>query len=293
VTVELSVADGEWAWTLGLSYGGWWPDLDAELRDVADALTDWANPTLNDVAARVGFRALELPEDTEVTADHVPHLLPYLAELTRYAAWGCEAAIKYRRSVCTGGGRDPRLLDGDPARLRILARDVDGYLEENPGLRFHMVGGARTKDADVREVSTSAKVDPPAAQPFGVSHQGAELLVAAWMRHLGVPEAAVTRFTADGGIDVQSVRFVAQVKNYDARLVPIESVRALLGSAVDAGRTPLLFTSSGVSAEGAAFADRVNMAVFRYDAVRGTLVGLNRLARAAVASGLPTAYSGD
>ncbi|MCK8609708.1 restriction endonuclease [Agromyces sp. C10] len=57
----------------------------------------------------------------------------------------------------------------------------------------------------------------PAPQPYGVSHRGAEQLVADWMRHLGAFDAEVTRFTADGGVDVVSAHWIAQVKNLAER----------------------------------------------------------------------------
>ncbi|GAB2516126.1 restriction endonuclease [Paramicrobacterium agarici] len=131
---------------------------------------------------------------------------------------------------------------------------------------------------------------PPAAQPYGVSHTGAERLVAAWMRHLGVLDAEVTKFSGDGGIDVLSERYIAQVKNY-AGSVPVIEVRAFFGVAVADEKSPLFFTSGSVTADGQAFADRVGMALIHYDAEEAILTGLNILGGRCVELSIPEAFA--
>lgn len=140
-------------------------------------------------------------------------------------------------------------------------------------------------------ISTS-DIGRPAPQPFGVSHDGAERLVAAWMRYLGVDDATVTRVSADGGIDVSSATVVAQVKNY-IKTVAIVDIRALYGVAVAEGKRAMLFTSGSVSREGASFCDRTKIAVVKYNAVTGQIEGINRLGILAVRSGIPTMLSAD
>lgn len=129
----------------------------------------------------------------------------------------------------------------------------------------------------------------PLPQPFGVSHRGAESLICAWMRHLGVLDAEVTQFVGDGGIDVSSADFIAQVKNY-AGSIPVAAVRELFGVAVAESKHPLLFTSGMMTVEGNAFASRVGMAVFRYNAEEGTLEGLNGKGIEAVEFSLSDAF---
>ncbi|MEJ1089393.1 restriction endonuclease [Microbacterium sp. Mu-80] len=132
----------------------------------------------------------------------------------------------------------------------------------------------------------------PAPQPYGVSHEGAELLVADWMRHLDELDSTVTRFSGDGGVDVESARFVAQVKNLNRRsTVEFRDIRDLHGVASVRSKGGLLFTSAGVTEQGLQFAAAAGIALFRYDAVNGTLSGLNELARDAIAKGLPEAFS--
>lgn len=125
----------------------------------------------------------------------------------------------------------------------------------------------------------------PDPQPFGVSHEGAEHLAAAWLRHLGVADAEVTRFSGDGGVDVESEHYVAQVKNY-AGTVPVEELRALHGVATIEGKRAILLTSGALTVAGAEFADRAGMIVLHYDAVGANLTGLNDLGVLAVADGL-------
>ncbi|MFF2387897.1 restriction endonuclease [Agromyces sp. NPDC058104] len=127
----------------------------------------------------------------------------------------------------------------------------------------------------------------PAPQPYGVSHQGAEELAAGWMRHLGADDAVVTQFSGDGGIDVVSSRCIAQVKNLaPGSAVPVAQIRELAGVAAHDGRTPVFFTSGSYSAGGVEFADRAKMALFIYDAPRGTLSSANGVAHVALQHGL-------
>lgn len=122
---------------------------------------------------------------------------------------------------------------------------------------------------------------PPPAQPFGVSHAGAEQLVCHWLRHLNVADAAVTQYTGDGGIDIESAQLIVQVKNY-AGSVAVAEVRDLAGTASVAQKRAALFTSGSMTSGGAAFAEQSAIALVHYDAVAGTLRGLNNLGEQAV-----------
>ena len=121
-------------------------------------------------------------------------------------------------------------------------------------------------------------VSAPLPQPYGVSHEGAEHLVAAWIAHLGDPGARVTRRSRDGGVDIESSQVICQVKNY-AGTVGVTSVRELHGvrsvHAID--RLALFFTSGEYSRDAIQFADRAKIGLLRYDAARGTLTGTNGL----------------
>jgi hypothetical protein len=125
----------------------------------------------------------------------------------------------------------------------------------------------------------------PAPQPYGVSHEGAEHLVAGWMKHLGELDAEVTTFTNDGGIDVHSLHYIAQVKNY-AGAVGVAEVREFAGVTSTDGRAPLFFTSGGFASGALEFAERSGIACFRYDAIEGTLSAANARADEYLATGL-------
>lgn len=128
--------------------------------------------------------------------------------------------------------------------------------------------------------------DPaPPPQPFGVSDRGAEELVAQWMRHLGATAAMTTQFSGDGGIDVVSEHFIAQVKNYRAS-ISIASMRELAGVAAIDGRKPLFFTSGIYPPSVATFADIAGIALFRYDVEAGTITGGNEQGKHGVLYGL-------
>ncbi|WIB65851.1 restriction endonuclease [Curtobacterium sp. MCBD17_040] len=126
---------------------------------------------------------------------------------------------------------------------------------------------------------------PPAPQPFGVSHQGAEALAAAWMQWMGLAGATATQFGGDGGIDVTQREWVAQVKNYTRTNVGRPEVQNLYGVAAAERKRPMFFTSSGYSSGAVEFADKVGVALFVYDAVGGALTPVNLAAKIVMKGG--------
>lgn len=147
----------------------------------------------------------------------------------------------------------------------------------------------RSHDPIARAKHTSFTPGGPApeAMKYGVSHEGAEYLVAEWMVYLGESDSHVTRFSGDGGIDVESSHYVTQVKNYSRnRSVGSNDIRELQGIATLSGRRPLFFTSGKYPSGGVEFADKVGMALFRYDALAGSLVGANGLGLMLLRTGL-------
>src|SRR5690606_30375991 len=131
---------------------------------------------------------------------------------------------------------------------------------------------ARSYSPEARDVSEPFQPQGPMPmpQPFGVSHEGAEQLVAEWMRYLREESAEATRFSSDGGVDVASSHYIAQVKNY-AGTVGVASIRELAGVAAVDGRNPLFFTSGAYASGAVAFANRLGMPLFVYDAIAGSL----------------------
>ncbi|SDH42953.1 restriction endonuclease [Microbacterium sp. 77mftsu3.1] len=179
-----------------------------------------------------------------------------------------------------------------------LKRMTKRYEERTVTVREAVVtaahAGIERRRQAARSYDPSARTSPwrplgpaPAPQPFGVSHEGAEHLVQQWMLYLGAFEAEVTRFSADGGVDVAALNYIAQVKNYGpGHAVDVAAVRELAGVAGADGRKPLFFTSSGYTSGAAAFAASVGMALFVYDAAGGTLSPVGSRAERAVSAGL-------
>jgi hypothetical protein len=114
----------------------------------------------------------------------------------------------------------------------------------------------------------------------------AEYLVAEWMRYLGAADSVVTPERRDGGVDVRSRFYVAQVKHRPNDFVSVESVRALIGVATMEGRTPLFFASGRYSRDSAALAREAGVALFMFRPTEGRLVPVNAVAQGLYQSGL-------
>ncbi len=113
----------------------------------------------------------------------------------------------------------------------------------------------------------------------------AEHLVAEWMRHLGALDAVVTPAGPDGGVDLRSPRYVAQVK-HRADLVPVQQVRDLAGVAALERRTALFFTTGAYSSHSLAFARDAGIALFIVRYREGQLKPANPLAHQLLQRGL-------
>lgn len=116
----------------------------------------------------------------------------------------------------------------------------------------------------------------------------AEYYVAEWMRHLGATDAVVTPARRDGGIDVRSAYYVAQVKHQPRDFVTVEMIRSLLGAASLEGRATLFFASGTYSRDARDVAQRAGMALFVFRHQENRLVPANPLARQLQLSGLAT-----
>lgn len=176
-----------------------------------------------------------------------------------------------------------RAIDGEVKRQRRIA---DGYpaQREQAKAAIAALGGKRRA-----LLGQPSPFTQPVPQPYGVSAQGAELLVRDWMRFFGVLDAEVTQYAGDGGVDVTSLRVVAQVKHY-AGSVPVAAVRELFGVATALGKHAAMFTSGRLTVDGLAFASSTGMAALHYDAAAGSIDGLNTLGTAAIEYGFPAAF---
>lgn len=172
---------------------------------------------------------------------------------------------------------------GEEVEIRYVERTAEELL----ALRHRDLVSHRREPRTPR-----ARAPKPEPLPLGVSHAGAEKLAEMWMKHLGVTDAEVTRFSQDGGIDVVSKDFVAQVKNYVGS-VGAPEIQQLAGVMHTENRRGLFFTSGTYTVQAQTFADRAKIALFIYSAEQGELWGANEYATDAVAKGLPSAFGID
>lgn len=137
------------------------------------------------------------------------------------------------------------------------------------------------------ETSRHQTFPAPSPRPGGVDARGAEQVVAQWMRHLGEPDAELTSYTGDGGIDVQGRKSFAQVKHY-AKSVGVAPIRELAGVAANDpyGRQALFFTSTGYARGAMEFAEAAGIALFVYNAERGGLEAMNPRAKTLMYNGI-------
>lgn len=189
--------------------------------------------------------------------------------------------------LCVGYYKNAEKLEAETTQRRIATAEfiIRTFLtridERRHTARNH------TPPADGGTAATARKPRSPAPQPqpYGVSPQGAEEIVAVWMQHLGEDDAATTQYSGDGGVDVTSLHYIAQVKHYTGT-VGVGEVREFAGVAGVDGRRALFFTSGQYARGAIEFADNAGIALFRYDVHHGELVGVNLRGNHAMENGL-------
>lgn len=107
----------------------------------------------------------------------------------------------------------------------------------------------------------------------------AEHLAAQWMKRLGAQGVEVTRSSHDGGIDVASTHYIAQVKRF-ASNVGVAPIRELAGVIRSDRRRGLFFTTTGYSKGAIEFATEQGIALFVMEIHTGQLSPANFQARA-------------
>lgn len=118
----------------------------------------------------------------------------------------------------------------------------------------------------------------------------AEFLARDWMLYLGAGGSKVSSATRDGGMDVVSAQFVAEVKHH-ASPVPPSLVRQIFGVAAAERKRALFFSLSGYSTAAIEFATQTGIALFVYDYSRGTLSAKSPSATQALTNGLASLAS--
>jgi hypothetical protein len=122
--------------------------------------------------------------------------------------------------------------------------------------------------------------------PMGsCSARQAEFLAKAWMEYLGAEGCRVSQATRDGGVDVDSDHFVAEVKHHAEPVSP-NIVRQIVGVAAIEGKIPLVFSLNGYSSAALEVGNRAGAALFKYNFEKGTLTGETPVAKLALTDGL-------
>lgn len=113
----------------------------------------------------------------------------------------------------------------------------------------------------------------------------AEFWARDWLRFLGAEDAQVTQATQDGGVDVTSKLYVAQVKHYVNPVGPAP-VREIAGVANALLKQPIFFARSGYTKTARDFGQIADVILFSYDADQGELKAETPLAQRVLANGL-------
>jgi len=112
----------------------------------------------------------------------------------------------------------------------------------------------------------------------GVSHEEYEDYCCTVMHSWGYADASVTRFTRDGGVDIETQELVVQCKHV-AGTVGAPDVQRIYGIAVSKGKTALIFSAGQFSKEAIKFADVAGAGVVVLSERKGFPNAKNSVAR--------------
>jgi len=189
---------------------------------------------------------------------------------------------------------------GERTRLRRrLARAAyKGAAESLKARRAREISDGTTKPRKVKATNETApkpsiRLNTPSTRApkahmqiyRTITPRDAEKLAAGWMRSMGASGVEVTRFRGDGGIDVTSTEYIAQVKHF-ATNVGVAPIRELSGVVRADGRRGLFFATNGYSPGAIEFADRSGIALFRMHPEKEVLEAMNTTAQAFLKHGL-------
>lgn len=127
--------------------------------------------------------------------------------------------------------------------------------------------------------SQSAYPPSPGATTERLSHREYEKYCADWLASLGWLDAAVTRYSKDGGVDVESSEWVVQCKHYDGGFVGVNAVREIRGVASARKKRSCVITSGKFTADARRFAKEAKVALVVLDELTGKAIPQSRRAR--------------
>jgi hypothetical protein len=121
----------------------------------------------------------------------------------------------------------------------------------------------------------------PIIPPAGLTPKEAETYVSQLLRFYGLAGAKITRYSRDGGVDVESVNGVFQVKHQKAP-VGVGVIREILGVAASQAKRAGVFAKVGFTKEATEFAEKNGILLFSYTP---TFKGRTKAAEAFINSG--------
>ena len=100
------------------------------------------------------------------------------------------------------------------------------------------------------------------------------------MVSLGYPEAKVTQYSQDGGVDVLTDTHAIQVKRWRAgNNLGVREVRELFGVATKLGKKPVFFITSSATRDAIQEANEMAIPIVRFEYIKPLLVPLNNPAQ--------------
>ena len=214
-------------------------------------------------------------------ADWMPEAVGTLPpQLLRWLASGLVgltvlSGILYGWAAARARGQERRLRDS------LIREAYAGAMEEILARRGrgHMVAPSPVHRPSAQSTSHLYREEPE------LTPRDAEALAAQWMRTLGARDVEVTRFRGDGGVDVTSSKYIAQVKHFSSN-VGVAPVRELSGVVRVDGRRGLFFTTFGYAKGAIEFANLSGIGLFQMDHRGGRLTAVNDIAKALQTHGL-------
>lgn len=177
------------------------------------------------------------------------------------------------------------LIDAKDAWVKGMIAQIQGAVDARARAKFFE---STSLDPVELKASVQGRWQPHGPRPLApsqaMSPRDAEVYVAAYMRFYGATGVAETRYSRDGGIDVDAKDFVAQVKHQESN-VGVKALREFYGVATATKKTPLFFTKHGYTKDALEFAHSNAMALFVY---LPHLQGVNEESKKYIERGLAT-----
>lgn len=121
----------------------------------------------------------------------------------------------------------------------------------------------------------------PSVQASRIEHEDYEHYCRDYLVSWGYLNAKTTRYSRDGGIDVESAELVVQCKHYSG-MVGVKEVREIFGIASHARKTAVVFSAGDFTKDAKSFGKQAGVALFILDETRGPAKPVNEHAVAII-----------